>query len=83
MSGTLGAPWLTCRGLLYKLTRRPPVYGHFCAILYHQVSEICGDGMAYGMGANIPRSNVRLSPYTVRSEPYMESPLFPFWVHFL
>ena len=50
MSGTLGTPWSTCRGLLYNFTCRPPVYGRFCAVPYRRVPGICGDGMAYGTG---------------------------------
>ncbi|KAJ6495823.1 hypothetical protein DFH09DRAFT_1103709 [Mycena vulgaris] len=48
MSGTLGTPWLTCKGLLYNFTRRPPVYGRFCAVPYRRVPGICDDGTAYG-----------------------------------
>jgi hypothetical protein len=44
MSGTLGIPWSTCRGLLYDFTRRPPVYGHFCAVPYRRVQEFVATG---------------------------------------
>jgi hypothetical protein len=68
MSETLGTPGATCKGLLYNFTRRPPVYGHFCAVSYRRVPGICGNGTAYGTGKlKYGRPRIRYGP-----QPYLQ-----------